>query len=610
MMNPNQNQSMNQNQLMNQNRNNEKSLTIDLENLRKKYKNQLIQYKLAVSNYVNYLNDQTKLPCGNFTANSKGIDQGCYEYIWKKSGCGSGTVFPDANNSWAKGQTLNGLIQDSWRWSTMTDYNHRMGCYGQPGNPYIIIGVGADGNLWSRQGLDAPWKKINDDSNGNIRSICTGNDGKTIIATNLVNNLDYKPSWDNSKWQGGVQNPCCIMSVAQGQNGTIVGVGMDNKLWSKPDLNGNWTQTADPGEWISAIAIAPDGSIFCVGGSGYIWKKNSYLNLQTQGWEFLGNNSCCVKAITIAPDGTFIGIGTDNQIYTKPNYKDLSGSWSGPYNTYNSSCCVVSITTVVNPNYNSSVFSSSSAPNFKINNEPYVSLQGRAFNGTGSAGQSEATTLQDCEASCANLSNCSGATFVSNKCLIRTGDSPIVASSNDSYAIIPKSKQLLLNMEDINQQLIETNNQIINKINSLKPVYVANNQESSNKTRELMDNYKNLVLERDNILKLLNDYNTLDSVENENEIKITKNYYSYILLSILAIAIIFLLYKVSIPTTASASAIPTSTTTSTFNTSKGQLGFNTYYILFAIILITIAIHFYSKYYVYGINYYLKFLINQ
>ena len=101
------------------------------------------------------------------------------------------------------------------------------------------------------------------------------------------------------------------------------------------------------------------------------------------------------------------------------------------------------LTTSANSNYDSS------APNYKINNEQYTSLQGMAFNGSGTAGQSDATTLQDCEASCANLSNCTGATFVSERCLVRTGDSPIVPAGNDSYAIIPKSKQLLLNMEDI-----------------------------------------------------------------------------------------------------------------------------------------------------------------
>ena len=113
---------------MNSNENESHSITMDLESLRQKYSNLLIQYKGAVADYVNYLNIQSQQPCGNFTSNSKGVDQKCYNYIWSKVGCGAGTIKPgpNANNSWALNQTLNGLIWDSWLWATMTDYTHRM----------------------------------------------------------------------------------------------------------------------------------------------------------------------------------------------------------------------------------------------------------------------------------------------------------------------------------------------------------------------------------------------------------------------------------------------------------------------------------------------------
>ena len=277
------------------------SITMDLENLKQEYSNLLIQYKSAVADYVNYLNVQSQQPCGPYTSNSKGIDQKCYEHIWSKAGCGAGNVQPNASTSWAQGQTLNGLINDSWLWATMTDYTHRMGCYGNPGNSYIIIGVGTDGFLYSKQGLDAPWQRIYDNTNG-CKGICTMNDGKGLLGLGGYD-VYYKNSYLEN-WIGTIQNPCCVISVAQAQDGTVVGVGTDNKLWSKSSLNGTWSQTASPGEWCAAVAIAPDGSIFVVGGGNQIWKKNSYKNLTSQNWQSMG--SCCVKSITIAPDGTFI----------------------------------------------------------------------------------------------------------------------------------------------------------------------------------------------------------------------------------------------------------------------------------------------------------------
>lgn len=348
-----------------QKENKSNSLTMDLENLQQKYTNLLTQYKSAVNEYTNFLSEQGSQPCAKFNGDSKNIDQVCYDHIWSRSGCKT-TGFVNATTDWAKSQTLNDLIYDSFLWATMTDPQHRQGCYGD--------------------------------------------------------STDYSKATD---------------------------------------------------------------------------------------------------------------------------------------------------------------------PDYKINTPSLVSIKGHAFNGTGIAGQSDASTLQECEAACANLSSCSGATFISNKCLLRTGDSPIVSANEESFAIIPKAKQLLLNMEDINQQLIETNREITNKISVIKPIYNKNVNESSNKTQELISNYKDLIGERENILDLLRQYETLDSIDDQNQIKINRNYYSYILLSILVIAIIFLLYKFSFPAKQISTPIVQ---------YGGELGINAYYIIFFLILLTIGIYYFFKYF--------------
>lgn len=208
----------------------------------------------------------------------------------------------------------------------------------------------------------------------------------------------------------------------------------------------------------------------------------------------------------------------------------------------------------------------------------YVALQGQAFNGTGSAGQSTATSLQDCIASCSSSNTCTGATFVSNRCEIRTGDSPLVASSEKSYAIIPKGKQLLLNMENINIQLLEANKELLNKIDSSKLVYAEKNQQNTSKNQELIQNYKKLLKERRNIAEVLNQYETLDNAQNENEIKITQNYYLYILLFVLVVAIIILMYNMLGPNL------------SPVIQSGGKLGINAYYTIFGLVLFVIILN--------------------
>ena len=197
------------------------------------------------------------------------------------------------------------------------------------------------------------------------------------------------------------------------------------------------------------------------------------------------------------------------------------------------------------------------------NNNEFVTINGQAFNGTGSAGESTAKTLQKCIASCSNSKTCTGANFISNKCMIRTGDSPLVTSSTNSYAIIPKGKQLLLNMEDLNKQLLSVNKEITEKIKVSEPVYDKTNQETYLKNKELIDNYEKLL------------------EENENQIIISKNYYTYILLTILAVGMVIFFYKI---------LASRNTTTSSVIQYGGELGTSAYYIVFGIIITIIIIY--------------------
>jgi hypothetical protein len=59
---------------------------------------------------------------------STGISQECYNKIWADQGCS--TQAPDVTSNWTKTQTYDTLVKDSYSWSTLTDAEHRKGCYG------------------------------------------------------------------------------------------------------------------------------------------------------------------------------------------------------------------------------------------------------------------------------------------------------------------------------------------------------------------------------------------------------------------------------------------------------------------------------------------------
>ena len=215
----------------------------------------------------------------------------------------------------------------------------------------------------------------------------------------------------------------------------------------------------------------------------------------------------------------------------------------------------------------------------------FVNMKGQSYLGTGTLQQINNTNLNNCQALCGSNSKCSGATFKSNTCILKTGDSQIIPSSNDSYAIIPEGKKLLMNMENLNQELININEKITNKLNKLEPYFNNNSIDRKNNTILLIQNYKKLIKEREDILQVLDDYKTLDNTQNDYEIKITQNYYFYILYFILIIIILYLLYKISY--TSSSSNIQ----------YGGELGINTYYILFFIIIVIIILRYLLSIYI-------------
>jgi hypothetical protein len=75
----------------------------------------------------------------------------------------------------------------------------------------------------------------------------------------------------SQKWVQ-VPNSCCVIGVTVMPNGTILGVGTNNLLYTRANLNSNWVQVP---------------------------------------------NSCSVIGVTVMPNGTILGIGTDNMLWTK-----------------------------------------------------------------------------------------------------------------------------------------------------------------------------------------------------------------------------------------------------------------------------------------------------
>jgi ABC-type multidrug transport system permease subunit len=102
-----------------------------------------------------------------------------------------------------------------------------------------------------------------------------------------------------------------------------------------------------------------------------------------------------------------------------------------------------------------------------------------------------------------------------------------------------------MNIKSINSQLINVNTQILDKINQGKPIFETEYKLRSEKAQALIDNYLNLLQQKEKIYETIAKQNTLDQTQMEGNIKINQNYYSFLLLLVLSIVFIVILYFLS-----------------------------------------------------------------
>ena len=116
---------MNSNEIQNDKIN---STLIKVEALQKEYEVTLQQYQEAGQNYITELQPETSNPCSIYQNNSTNISQACFDKIWADQGC----LVPSPG--WAKNQTLDYLVKDSFQWASIDDKFHRKICYGDSTN--------------------------------------------------------------------------------------------------------------------------------------------------------------------------------------------------------------------------------------------------------------------------------------------------------------------------------------------------------------------------------------------------------------------------------------------------------------------------------------------
>ena len=116
----------------------------------------------------------------------------------------------------------------------------------------------------------------------------------------------------------------------------------------------------------------------------------------------------------------------------------------------------------------------------------FSALQGRTYWGAYGIKEGSAGTQQECETMCLSDTKCTGATFNPSKryCWARGGDSGLTVGTDSDYALIPKVKENLILLKNLNQRLMDLNKRISNKLNMIYPLAKQETTAKNEKQKE------------------------------------------------------------------------------------------------------------------------------
>ena len=108
-------------------------------------------------------------------------------------------------------------------------------------------------------------------------------------------------------------NTCCVISIVQLNNGSLIGVGTDNYLWKRNKLSDNWKQIKCPSSCcVTSISKLSDGiTIVAIGTNGYV-----YTRQENQVWTLV-DQSMKMSAVTQLKDGRVIGLDQNGNYFSK-----------------------------------------------------------------------------------------------------------------------------------------------------------------------------------------------------------------------------------------------------------------------------------------------------
>ena len=142
----------------------------------------------------------------------------------------------------------------------------------------------------------------------------------------------------------------------------------------------------------------------------------------------------------------------------------------------------------------------------------FKSFPNRAYWGTAGLKEGVVGSEADCENMCASNSKCTGATFnTGNKyCWTRTGAGSLSPTTKSNVAILPTVKSCVVTLNALNTRLIKINTELTHLIETTNSKLAKDEANLNNSRSQLHGYYAQLLKERLQMAKILEDQKTID----------------------------------------------------------------------------------------------------
>jgi len=193
----------------------------------------------------------------------------------------------------------------------------------------ILIGVDKDSIVYVKNDLNDQWKELKD----KMLSVVQIYDG-TLLGVGMDNLLYTKPSIFTGEWKSAKSDVKLIMIKYLSDN-TLAGIGLDNKLYIKTDISG-WILFTGEQPVLISVEQLQTGLFIGIGKDNIMYTKGRAV---TDKW-IPNPGKTKLQSVSQLSNKTILGVGQDGYLYTtKSITQNEAANWTRIHN----SCCLRSI---------------------------------------------------------------------------------------------------------------------------------------------------------------------------------------------------------------------------------------------------------------------------